>query len=386
MKVAIIHEMLIKIGWAEKVVESLLKLYPEADLYTLIYDRKKIWTLFWNKKIHISPITQRVYNIFKNQRFCLPFMSRAIESFDFSQYDLVIASSSAFAHWAITKPETLFVVYCHAPARYLWDYTNEYKIQIWFHKGLKSFLLNSLFKTLRIWDYIASTRSDITIANSQNTQARIAKYHKKDSIVLYPPIEVCRFEKQLGNNYSCSAFLENKYQKNNYYLIVSALTEFKKLDVAIDAFNQMKDIQLCIVWTWSYQKNLEWRVSWDNIAFVWPQYGDDLVYLVQNSLGLIFPGEEDFWMVPVEVLAAWKPVFALSKWGLLETVEPGVTWDFFDKIDGADFVSKFQAFHFDNLSGKYVDEVCRKSAERFSETSFHTQLQSIITWYKNSWK
>jgi len=368
MKIAILHEMLIKFGWAEKVLQSFLRMFPEVDLHTLIYDESKIWTHFPSEKIYkTANITQKVYNLTKNQRFCLPFMSSWVESLDFSNYDIVIASSSWFAHWAITKPETKFVVYSHSPARYLWDWTNEYKRDIWWNKGLKWLILNHLFLKLRQWDFIASKRSDITIANSSNTQARIKKYHRKKSIVIYPPIEWDRFNKKI------------EFQNNfwDYYIIVSALTEFKKIEVAINAFNKMEDKKLIIVWDWSYRLKLEEISNW-NIIFTWFKSFYDLIWLVQNSLGFIFPWEEDFWIAPVEAMFAWKPIFSYRWWGLLETNVEWKTWEFFDNASWKDFVEKFLKFDKKVNKGFYQKDNILKNAERFSSEKFEKNIRKII--------
>lgn len=375
MKIAILHEMLVKLGWAEKVVEVFMKIFPEADLFTLIYDEKKMKNFFPNEKINSQVFnlkSQKVYNLLKKQRLCLPFMSRSVEQLDFSAYDLVICSSSSFAHWAITKPETKFVVYYHSPSRYLWDWTNEYKRDIWFDKGIKWYFLNKLFLKLRIWDYIASNRNDIRIANSVNVQKRIKKYYKKDSILLYPPIDTKRFWKSLNSN------VLHKKPFENYYIIISALTEFKKINIAINLFNNLENINLIIIWEGNYRKELEKLVNKDNIQFVWAKYWDELVSLVQNSMWLIFPWEEDFWIVPIEVMSAWKSVFAYNWWGLKETVISWKTWEFFDDCQWEDFVSKFKKYHIMNLEWKYREEECKKQAEKFSEESFKTNFLKII--------
>ncbi len=377
MKIAILHEMLVKFGWAEKVVQTFQKMYPDVDLYTLIYDEKKMWEFFPSEKVRVAKPTQRIFKLLKNQRFCLPFMSKAVESLDFSQYDMVICSSSGFAHWAITKPECKFIVYYHAPARYMWDWTNEYKKEIWADKGVKWYIINKLFLKLRIWDYIASKRVDISLANSSNTQSRITKYFRKDSTVLYPPIETKRFQKEINSNIFSSQAEEFNISQNNYYIIISALTEFKRLDVAIKWFNNL-DTKLLIIWAGDYKTELEKLVENKNIIFAWAQYWDDLVSLVQNSLWLIFPWEEDFWMVPVEALAAWKPVFALAKWWLLETNSAWITWEFFNDVEWKDFVETFNIFHKNNLVWKYKPEDCIKKAEEFSEESFEKKFKEII--------
>lgn len=377
MKVAILHEMLIKLGWAEKVVENFVNLFPDASIFTLIYDENKCSKIFPKEKISNQvwkTKTQKVYNIFKKQRLCLPFMAKSIESFDFSEFDLVICSSSGFAHWAITKPETKFVVYCHSPARYMWDWTNEYKRDLWLFSGwkkyfLKPFIENTFFKN-RQWDFLASQRSDLIIANSKNTQKRIQKYYKRDSVILYPPVETERFWKILE---------KNDFQKpfEKYYIIISALTEFKKIEIAILWFNKL-DENLLIIWAWDFRENLEKMIKKENIKFAWAKYWDELVFLVQNSLGLIFPWEEDFWIVPVEVMAAWKPVFAY-KWGwLLETNIENITWSFFEDKFWEDFIEKFKVFHKNNLEKKYLPENCINQAKKFSKEIFEKQFLELI--------
>lgn len=377
MKVAILHEMLIKLGWAEKVVENFVNLFPDAPIFTLIYDENKCSKIFPKEKISNQvwkTKTQKVYNIFKKQRLCLPFMAKSIESFDFSEFDLVICSSSGFAHWAITKPETKFVVYCHSPARYMWDWTNEYKKDLWLFSGwkkyfLKPFIENTFFKN-RQWDFLASQRSDLIIANSKNTQKRIQKYYKRESVILYPPVETERFWKILE---------KNDFQKpfEKYYIIISALTEFKKIEIAISWFNEL-DENLLIIWAGDFRENLEKMIKKENIKFAWAKYWDELVFLVQNSLGLIFPWEEDFWIVPVEVMAAWKPVFAY-KWGwLLETNVENITWSFFENKFWEDFIEKFKIFHKNNLEKKYLPENCINQAKRFSKEIFEKQFLELI--------
>lgn len=378
MKIAILHEMLIKLWWAEKVVEKLYKIFPNADLFTLIYDESKVWSIFPKDKINQQVFklkTQKIYNFFKKQRFCLPFMPISVESLDFSNYDFVICSSSWFAHWAITKPETKFIVYYHSPARYLWDWTNEYKKDIWFDKWIKWYFLNKLFLKLRCWDYIASKRQDINLANSKNTKSRITKYYRKDSEILYPPVEINRFKKKIPHP---NPLPEGEGITQKYYIIISALTEFKKIEIAINWFNEIGNENLLIIWWWDYKQSLEKLVKWDNIEFLWPKFWDELVYLVQNSSWLIFPWEEDFWIVPIEVMASWKPVFAY-KWGwLLETVLEWVTWEFFDNKDWKDFVEKFNIFNENNKEGLYNSENCVKQAEKFWEENFEKFIKSLV--------
>ena len=394
--------MLVKLGGAEKVVSQLIKIFPEADLFTLLYDEDKVWNIFPKEKINqqvFSLRSQKVYKLLKKQRLCLLFMAQSIETLDFSWYDLVIASSSAFTHGAITKPETKFIVYSHSPARYLWDWTNEYKKDIGWNTWIKWLILGKVFLKMRAWDYSASSRPDMILANSKNTQSRITKYHRKPSHILYPPVETNRFSKTLELT---EILLEkNNLKKWEYYIIISALTEFKKIDVAVKAFKKISDTKLVIIWQWEHREVLE-KQSGKNTIFLWAKYGDELVAFVQNSMGLIFPWEEDFGIVPIEVMAAGKPIFALRKWGLTETVlerETGEffalkqslsvlifsetvlereTGEFFEDPEWSDFVSQFQKFHTDNINWKYKSEACIFQASKFSEQVFATQLKKYI--------
>lgn len=378
MKVAILHEMLIKLGGAEKVVENFMKLFPDATIFTLIYNEKKCGKVFPREKI--SPQvwkskTQKRYNLFKKQRFCLALMAISVENFDFSEYDLVICSSSWFAHWAITKPETKFVVYCHSPARYMWDWTNEYKrdlgLNSWWKKYfLKPFIERTFYKN-RQWDLMASSRADLIIANSKNTSNRIKKYYRRESEILYPPVETQRFAKILEKNN-----FEKPFEK--YYIIISALTEFKKIEIAISWFNELEE-NLLIIWAGDFRENLEKLTKKENIKFAWAKYDDELVFLVQNSSGLIFPWEEDFGIVPIEVMSAWKPVFAYKGWWLLETNIEWVTWSFFEDKNWKDFIEKFEIFHKNNLKNIYTRENCINQAKNFSQEIFEKNFLELIS-------
>lgn len=370
MKIAIVHDLLVKLGWAEKVIEKLLKIYPQADLFTLIYDEKKVGKVFPKERVKKAPsLTQNIYDILKNQRFCLPFMSRAVESLDLSEYDVVIASNSAFVHGCITKPGTKFIVYYHTPARYMWDRTNEYKKEIGWNKWIKLFFLNWMLKSLRIWDFQASQRHDITLVNSKNVAQRVKKYYKLDSEILYPNVDVIRFNKEIKEKFH----LEWK----EYYIIISALTEFKRIDISIEAFKEMSDKNLVIIGTGNFKASLE-KMASKNIYFVWPKYDDELVYLLQHASWLIFSWEEDFGIVPIEANAAGIPVFAYRGWWLTETMIEWSTAEFFDDKNGTDFVEKFKKFDENIINWKYNKDTIINNATRFSEEKFEEEIRKVV--------
>jgi len=305
MKVAILHEMLVKLWWAEKVVESFLDAFPEADLFTLIYDEKKVSSSFpkniINNQVFKLP-SQKRYNLLKKQRFCLWLMAKSVESLDFSEYDVVLCSSSWFAHWAITKPETKFIVYYHSPARYLWDYTNEYKDSLWINSWIKKILkypLNKMLLKNRMWDYIASSRVDLPVSASKHVWKRIKKYYKRDDFkVIYPSVEIDKF-----------LDFKPKTQKKDYYITVAALTEWKRLDILINAFNEIPDKKLKIIWVWDYENSYKDMVKSSNIEFLWAQYGEDLIRLLKEAKWFLFASCDDFGIAPVEALACNTPVF-----------------------------------------------------------------------------
>ncbi len=379
MKIAILHDLLVKLGWAEKVLEKVIKMYPNADLFTLIYDEKKVWKIFPKEKIkHVPKITQNIYDLTKNQRLCLPFMARAIESIDLSNYDVVIAFNSAFVHWAITKPETKFIVYYHSPTRYLWDWTNEYKRDIWWNKWIKWFILNSILKNIRLWDYIASKRHNITLANSFNVKKRIKKYYWLDAWVVYPNVDIDRFN-TVSNITSMPNWEDEKKLPKDYYIIISALTEFKKVDLSIKAFNGMSDKNLIIVWDWNFKENLK-KIAWNNIYFTWYKSDDEVVYLLQNSLGLIFSWEEDFWIVPIEAFGAWKPVFAYKAWWLTETMVEWITWEFFLDNNWWDFIKNFKVFDENIKNNKYNPLEIKEVALKYSTKNFEDNIRKIV-WF-----
>lgn len=372
MKIALIHDLLVKLWWAEKVLEKLMHMYPKADIFTLIYDEKKVGKIFPKEKIKYIPnSTQNIYTLFWNQRLCLPFMAKAIESIDLSQYDVVIADSSAFAHGCITKPETKFIVYYHTPTRYLWDWTNEYKRDIGWNRWVKWWILNGLFAKLRIWDVNASARHDITLANSHNVAKRLKKYYWLDAKVIYPNVDIYAFDREV------SPYFISKIPFKKYYIIISALTEFKKVDIAIKAFGSMKDKNLVIVGSGNYQKSLE-KIAWENIYFTGRIEWDDFLDAMQKSSGLIFAWEEDFGIVPIEAFGAGKAVFAY-RWGwLAETMVPWVTGEFFDEKDGSDFVEKFEIFEQNIIKWKFKPEEIKKVALRYSEDEFERQMRETV--------
>lgn len=251
-------------------------------------------------------------------------------------------------------------------------------------------LLASLLKPLRVWDYHAGQQHKTIFANSKTTQQRIQKYYKREAQLLYPPIETGRFQADVRLTPEAKKTLTQDIKREsaphlgdfdfqNYYIVLSALTEFKRIEVAIDNMRNIPGTQLLIIGKWEHGEELKALASQSNtIYFSWAQYADNLVYLVQNSLGLIFPGEEDFGIVPIEVMAAGKPVFALHKGWLTESVIAWETGDFFYKEDGSDFTEHFHAFHKNNQAGVYLADTCKTQAEKYDISVFKEKIQQAL--------
>lgn len=356
-KIAIVHEMLVKLGGAERVLETLMKIFSDADVFTLFYDEKKCGEVFPKEKVKTS-FLQKYCNWRIPYQLLIRKMPLAIESFDFSDYDLVISSSSAFAHGVVTNLETRHICYCHSPMRYVWDYTNEYKKE----KGgkVKQFLISWLFYGIRIWDQVAASRVDKYLANSRNCQNRIKKYYRTGSQVILPPVDIQRFQ------------VTNKH--NNNYLIISTLAAYKRIDVAVQAFNKLGE-KLVIIGDGAERKNLE-KIADKNIEFLGRKSDEEVTEYLQNCKALIFPGEEDFGITPVEAMACGKPVLGYGKGGLLETVVAGETGEFFDELSYESLIQGFERLN-QNFA-KYDAMKIREQAERFSEERFRKAILEVV--------
>lgn len=355
---------------------SLHGLYPKAPIYTLLYDAEKMERYFPDAKIRPSFLNRLPKFIKKRKKYLLPLMPTAAETFDLRDFDIVISSSSSFAKGIITKPKTIHICYCHAPTRFLWDwhynYLAENKI-----KGIKKIPLLPFLHYLRMWDKSASERVDQFIANSKNTANKIKKFYGRDSVVIYPPVEklkVCKVHKveSQRDNYQLPI---TKYQlPNDYFLIVSRLSLYKKIDIAIEAFNKL-GFPLVIIGDGEDRKRLE-KMAEKNIVFLGFQPEGKIAEYYQNCYGFIFPGEDDFGITIVEAMFFGKPVLALKKGGAAETMIEGTTGEFFDDPIPeilADGVRRIK-----NNYHNYNPEKIIRRAEEFSEKRFEENIKNII--------
>ncbi|MBZ0190084.1 MAG: glycosyltransferase [Candidatus Kuenenia stuttgartiensis] len=303
-KIAIVHDWLTGMRGGEKVLECLCELFPQSDIFTLLHIPGSVSPLIENRTIYTS-FLQKLPLIKTHYRTYLPLFPLAIESFSVDAYDMVISSSHCVAKGVITPPSTLHVCYSHTPMRYVWEHYHTY-----FGKNKKGFMtrtaMNIFAHYLRMWDVSSSNRVDYFTANSYNVANRIKKYYRRTAKVIHPPVD-------------CSLFTPpDTYEEGGYYLIVSAFAPYKRIDIAIEAFREL-GLPLVIIGG-GQEEQLIKNMAKNNIKCLGWQPGEVLKDFYRNCKALIFPGVEDFGIVPLEVQACGKPVIAYAKGGVLETV------------------------------------------------------------------
>lgn len=354
--IALVHDWLVSMRGGEKVFEVLCELFPDAEVFTLVHrngelsepiERMKIWTSF----IQSLPFGKSHY------QYYLPLYPNAIRQFDLRDFDLVISSSSAAAKGVRVRDGALHICYCHTPMRYIWDQYEEY-----FGVGRASFAARMAMKfflnSLRVWDVGAAKGVHHFIANSANVQERIKRIYHRDSVVIYPPVDVQRFSLS--------------HRDDGYYLIVSALVPYKRIDLAVEAFNRLGK-KLIIIGSGSEEKKLKLSAK-QNIEFLGWASDEDIATCYAGCRALIFPGEDDFGIVPVEAMACGKPVIAFGKGGTLETVVDGKTGLFFseqnvESIEEA--VKKFEKMSFDGAA-------IRQHAMKFDRNIFKKSIGAFV--------
>ena len=363
LKIAICYDRVNKFGGAERVLLTLHEMFPEAPLYTSVYDEKKApWAKVF-PKIHTS-FLQKI-PILKNYHELMGWlMPLAFESFNFKNYDLVISVTSEAAKGIITGTNTKHICYLLTPTRYLWSGYDEYFKGVTF-KGLTK----PIVSYLRWWDRVASQRPDKIIAISTEVQKRIKKYYQRDSEIIFPPASAMLKALRAGPPVS-----------KNYYLCVSRLVKYKKVDLLIETFNEL-GLPLIIVGIGSEFKGLKSR-SKSNIKFLGQISDQELAKVYQNALGFLMPQEEDFGITSVEAQSFGVPVIAYGKGGALDTVIDGKTGIFFNEQNKASLSSAIAKF--DNLS--FNRRYLITNAKRFSSERFKRELQRSLVRAYSSWR
>ena len=302
MRVAIVHDWLTNMGGAEQVVINIHRCYQDAPIYTTFYTPKHLSNELKDIEVHTSHLQKKNKETINHKKY-FPFMPMAFEDFDLNQYDVVISSSSSCAKGVLTKPGSIHICYCHSPMRYAWEKREEYLEGM---GKLKKKLVKILLHYMRIWDVASSNRVDYFIANSNEVKTRIQKHYKRDAIVINPPVR-------------CNLFNISDID-GDYYLVLSRLVGYKRFDLAVQACKELNK-KLIVIGEGPEEENLKKLSNGaENISFLGRLPDEDVKKYMAECKALIFPGEEDFGIVPVEAEACGRPVIAYGKGGVLDSV------------------------------------------------------------------
>ncbi len=355
MRVAITHDWLNQMGGAERVLEVLKEIYPSAPVYTSIYWSRAMPAHYEEWDIRTSWL-DRLPLIKQHHQAFLPLYPLAFEGFDLRGYDVVISNKSAFCHGVLTPPETMHICYCLTPTRFLWDYHNYVRHEAINPVAVK--LLSPVVHLLRLWDRLAADRVDHFIAISETVRRRIQKFYRREAVVIHPPLEVDRFEVRDG--------------RGDYFLTVSRLIPYKRIDLAVEAFNTL-GLPLKIIGDGRDRRRLEGMAE-PNVEFLGTLADRELRQYLSRCKAFIFPGEEDFGIAPLEAQAAGRAVIAYAAGGALETVVEGVTGLFFHEHTAeslAEAVSSFDERDFDAAA-------IRRHAESFDRETFKSKVRAFV--------
>lgn len=358
MRVALIHDHLAQMGGAEKVLQVLVSMFPNAPVYTLLYEKENVEKNFPGVQIEAS-IIQKLPGGIKHYRWYMPFMPMAVEFFDLRTFDLVISSTSSFAKGVITSPDTLHICYCHTPTRYLWSDTHQYINELKYNKYFKK-IISLVLNYIRMWDSHAADRVDKYLTNSKTSLKRLRKYYKRDAKIIYPSVRM-------------QDFYISKEQ-DDYFLAGCRLVPYKRIDIVIEAFKEL-GLKLKIFGNgidMDRLKNLAGKNP--NIEFLGRVSDEKKSELYSRCQAFINPQMEDFGITPVEAMASGRPVIAFGQGGSLESIIDGVTGVLFAQESKDDIIQAVKRFKTIDFSPKVI----REHAQKFSEENFKKELKTYI--------
>ena len=356
MKVAIIHYWLVGMRGGEKVVQELCKIYPQADIYTHAYNPKEISDTINKHNIKTTFIQNLPFAQKKYQSY-LPFMPLALEQLDLRGYDLVISSESGPSKGVITDPNSLHLCYCHSPMRYIWDMYQDYFQNAGY---IRKLLMVPLTHYLRTWDVSSSNRVDQFVANSSFIQKRIRKFYRREAQIIHPPVNT--------NDFSVSS------ENEDFYLMVGQLVDYKRTDLAVNAFNKLNK-KLVIIGAGDQLKMLK-SIAKNNVEILGYQKFDVIKDHYSKCKAVIFPGVEDFGMVPIEAMASGKPVIAYGKGGALDYVMNKKNGILFNEQTIQSLQEAIQRFEDEGID--FSPEEIKAFSEKFSAHEFRRKFIDLV--------
>lgn len=365
MKIAIIHDWLVTYAGAERVLEQMLNVFPNAEIYSMVnFLSNDKHDFIKNKEVRTSFIQKLPFAKSKYRQY-LPFMPLAVEQFDLSSYDVVISSSHAVAKGVLTGPDQLHLCMCYSPIRYAWDLQHQYLKESGLDTGIKGWLAKAILYNMRNWDYRTANGVDGFIAISRFIAKRIWKVYRRESTLIYPPVDVEAF-----------TFFE---QKEDYYFTASRMVPYKKIDLIVEAFTQMPDKRLVVIGDGPDFKKIQDKAG-KNVEILGFQPFSILKDHMQKAKAFVFAAEEDFGIAPLEAQACGTPVIAFGKGGALETIcgldKPRPTGVFFDK-------QTVQAIReavdrFEKSKTTISATACRDNALRFAPERFRKEFEEYV--------
>ncbi|MBI4992951.1 MAG: glycosyltransferase [Candidatus Magasanikbacteria bacterium] len=355
MKIALVHDYLSQHGGAERVLKAFHEIWPEAPVFVLFHDKKKIDD-FENADIRESFLAKLPFGRKKYQWY-LPWMPFATERHNLHEFDVVLSSTSAFAKGVLTRPDTLHISYCHTPTRYLWTDTHEYIEELKYNRLIKAALPRLIYH-LRLWDKMSVDRVDHFIANSGTVRNRIQKYYRRDSDIIYPPVDIDKFfiSKDIGD----------------YFIAGGRLVPYKRFDLLIQVFNRLR-WPLVIFGDGPEEDKLK-KYAKDNIKFVGRVSDEEKAALLSRARALIHSQVEDLGITPIESMACGRPVIAYPVGGATETVIPGETGEFFASQNWESLLDTVLHFNHEN----WASEKIREHAERYGVDAFKERVKRYV--------
>lgn len=368
MKKALVHDWYYVSGGAEKVIHSFNTIWKDFDHFALVdflneEDREFILN---GKKAQVSFI-QGLPTARKNHRKFLQFFPLAIEQFDLQEYDLILSSSASVAKGVLTNQDQLHICYCHSPMRYAWDLYHQYLLDSNLNKGIKGLYAKWVLHKIRQWDLSTTNRVDFFIANSNYIAKRIKKIYNRDSVVIYPPVNVDEFEFQ--------------EKKEDYYLTASRMVPYKKIKLIVEAFNQMPDKKLIVAGDGPEFNKIR-KIAKKNIELKGFLNSKELKYFMQNAKAFIFASKEDFGIVPVEAQACGTPVIAYNAGGVKETVVHNKTGILFNEQTIDSIVGALRDFENTDFNPFEI----RENALQFSKERFEKDIKDYVKLKYNEFK
>jgi len=360
-RIAIVHDWLTTYAGAERVLQQMLVMYPQADLFSVCDFLPAQERAFLQGKTPKTTFIQHLPGARKHYRSYLPLMPLAVEQLDLSGYDIVLSSSHAVAKGVLTGPDQLHISYVHSPIRYAWDLQHQYLRESGLDKGLKGWVAKWLLHKMRLWDVRTANGVDQFVANSRFIVRRIWKIYRREAEVVYPPVDIEAF-----------AFREDK---EDFYLTASRMVPYKKIDLIVETFSRMPDKKLVVIGDGPDMKKIK-RKAGRNIKIMGYQPFEALRNYMQRARAFIFAAKEDFGIIPVEAQACGTPVIAFGEGGAAETVIEGETGLFFQEQTVKSLNQAIRAF--EQLEGELDPRIIRKNAERFSRVRFRNEFKDFV--------